>query len=983
MNKEVKIYWKSQSCTLLDDCLFVYQGIVRRFDHTAETVTLQLEDLTEKKLHKDLPSTFVDVSDIELYNKDNGEYIPITYGVVKNAPIRITSINMEDDETLGTLELKADTLPLYGYSGHNPLKVLLNDRYLNVLREFMETFDSHPEFYNDYHTQYRDNSENNGVFIDLIFNGDNDGNYKSNLAGNNEAQVIHFDRLPEGISVSNPNPSSEITQTQIDGIFGENNEIAQSFANNDWDINGLDTISNAIDGDKNTFADLICRDILIANCNNLNNPSFNFIRQYGTVDFKLATIDNSDIISGILYKLRIIGEVEDVDSTNSSLGNIGRLKYMLANEDYTTQISSDKEYGYENPYDLEGVLIGNVFLPFEYTKKTNDLYQFLSFQLIPKNDGSNNVHDAHIRLNDIRTDVLFDIENYFNKTFSIDIKGRIDISGNLIQNPAAIIKDILDKELSLTIQHTDTNYIEALNIADGLKFGFSVDKKVNSKRLIAGIASNTRFVPVFTLNGFSLKSIKDRYILGDSLEIKNSDIIKYSFSRTKIEDVKSKVSLKYFYDYEQDSNIKSIDLTIEDLDIIGWGGYDYYNFSKYDSQGGITHPNSTLEFEANYIQDKETAEDLSKFLLHWYRNQHTKFKLTLPLSYLYLEVGDVVRFDSLLDDMKAYGEDYTQMQERNNQWIYPAFMITSLNKNPDKVEVEAIQLHYHGVDSNYGWNLEVEEEGEDFVQFFGDVNQDGEINVIDIIMILNHIMGISYLTSTQYNIADVNQDGIVNIIDIVAVVNIIIEEDPPEGVPIHPEVEVSTHFTGGDYDPDLEQGDDGFEEFGTFLNIDIIDLLSDTSGEIETHEWVGFRRITQWTTSPLVGGTTLISESIDLNWEGTMIGQGTSSIEWNPSSDLWGDVYNDLPNIQQIFWHRGSNDAGTINSIIVINFFSGLQDNYGNLVTSATVDIDGVQTIVGIDDNVPYTIYIYDTGNMPYWLAPYIELDEDEEKLEE
>ena len=34
-----------------------------------------------------------------------------------------------------------------------------------------------------------------------------------------------------------------------------------------------------------------------------------------------------------------------------------------------------------------------------------------------------------------------------------------------------------------------------------------------------------------------------------------------------------------------------------------------------------------------------------------------------------LEAGDVVRFDSLVNDMKAYGEDYTEPVSRNGQTI--------------------------------------------------------------------------------------------------------------------------------------------------------------------------------------------------------------------------------------------------------------------------------------------------------------------------
>ena len=52
----------------------------------------------------------------------------------------------------------------------------------------------------------------------------------------------------------------------------------------------------------------------------------------------------------------------------------------------------------------------------------------------------------------------------------------------------------------------------------------------------------------------------------------------------------------------------------------------------------------------------------------------------------------------------------------------------------------------------------------------GDVNDDGIINVLDIILTVNIILGIA-----DYNQnADVNNDTIVNVLDIVSLVNIIL-----------------------------------------------------------------------------------------------------------------------------------------------------------------------------------------------------------------
>jgi len=63
---------------------------------------------------------------------------------------------------------------------------------------------------------------------------------------------------------------------------------------------------------------------------------------------------------------------------------------------------------------------------------------------------------------------------------------------------------------------------------------------------------------------------------------------------------------------------------------------------------------------------------------------------------------------------------------------------------------------------------------DDISLLMGDVNFDGVINVIDIVSIVNHILGSSTLFDSEFAAADINDDGIINVIDIVGVVNIIL-----------------------------------------------------------------------------------------------------------------------------------------------------------------------------------------------------------------
>ena len=288
----------------------------------------------------------------------------------------------------------------------------------------------------------------------------------------------------------------------------------------------------------------------------------------------------------------------------------------------------------------------------------------------------------------------------------------------MIEKPSDIIYHIIGEELekgSGIIDTTETNGQTGLGRArdnhEGWEMAFSVNKNINSKRLIEGIAKETKLFPFFKGDKLSFNSLKDVYVDGDEdFQIKDSDVISYKFDRTKIEDIKTKVILLYHYDYATDEFMKSTESLIIDqtaFDFFEDGGtvYDnsYYGIEEDNEDG--TGGQGGDPIEVKYIRHQgmgnpqdETIAKLQRFLLAWYCQQHNTCKIKLGLSYLFAEVGDITAFPTLLK--KVYGEDYSLEYRQNNppvirngQEILPYWMVMGVSKSLDSVTLDLIQLH--------------------------------------------------------------------------------------------------------------------------------------------------------------------------------------------------------------------------------------------------------------------------------------------------
>ena len=75
--------------------------------------------------------------------------------------------------------------------------------------------------------------------------------------------------------------------------------------------------------------------------------------------------------------------------------------------------------------------------------------------------------------------------------------------------------------------------------------------------------------------------------------------------------------------------------------------------------------------------------------------------------------------------------------------------------------IDTLQIMYdQWYENNFEYNI-------------GDINQDLIIDILDIILIVNAILG-EELDGTQFYLADINSDNILNIQDIIIIINLIL-----------------------------------------------------------------------------------------------------------------------------------------------------------------------------------------------------------------
>ena len=96
-------------------------------------------------------------------------------------------------------------------------------------------------------------------------------------------------------------------------------------------------------------------------------------------------------------------------------------------------------------------------------------------------------------------------------------------------------------------------------------------------------------------------------------------------------------------------------------------------------------------------------------------------------------------------------------------------------------------------------------------EMIGDINADGAVNILDVVLLANAVLTGNYLSE-----GDINGDGMNNVLDIVGMVNIILDGPPTEQLPTWDYVDINTNseYFGQLIGPDTFNGNVSLYYFG-------------------------------------------------------------------------------------------------------------------------------------------------------------------------
>ena len=654
MNKEVNIWYASQSSQALNEteCYLAGTFIIRSFTQDEDKIGLNCEDLSQDKLHIDLPLNSVPEG-IELLSKYRGKPVPMVFGSVDKSPsvlvaneytnyLNEVNILFDNNEVASVFDTQNaasahefDTLVSVIYS---PLFIYKDDNYINI----PQIAEHNNEI--DVSVQFEITEGSSSIKLLYSYSLDGDTYTSENTVAAN---------FLEGNFIKSPISISPIESGRSDYIDSE--EVYLSYAPY------FDDLQYTKDKMKHTYGYFGISE---------TEGIWVTALTYAGINLEFTPLNVGEIQKRyFLCKLQAFKTTGD-NANNLDVRLILQPTPNVASQSHVICVTSGNA-----PTNVE---FDNLFnLVFDHIDISswgiNDTFQIYTYA---------NLASAGYVFNKYYESVL--LEYYkIDSPLTLDFYAKVEGRGGEAPTLQKIYGEILGVDI-LDFSGYDESSADPFSLG---QYAFTIDNKINSKKLLEEISASSGLFPYFKDGKFNVKSIKDSH--GDTtIIIKTDDIIKYKFSRTSINKVYTKVTVSYHYDYGLKEFTKDTgEVTPTESGLWGTGESIY---SEDHFGAGF---DQELVFESKYIRDPDTAMNLAKYLCGLHANQHNLITLTLPLNYLELELGDIVKLDKLIQGRKMFGEDYTFSTLRNGQTIYHLFFIDRIKKDLDKVEIRLYQLH--------------------------------------------------------------------------------------------------------------------------------------------------------------------------------------------------------------------------------------------------------------------------------------------------
>ncbi len=395
-------------------------------------------------------------------------------------------------------------------------------------------------------------------------------------------------------------------------------------------------------------------------------------------------------------------------------------------------------------------------------------------------------------------------------------EGEPYLTSGIVLKPSDIVLDIIENEmhydLGTNYENVDQDAIDKSRQAHmGWSMGFSRYKKTSGKKLIEEILRESKSYPTFISDGkFSLITIKEQYGEEDVYKtIRESDVINYNFSQTKIEDIVTSVKAYYNYDHGMKEYTH-----FEYQNIVDYN--TYYDHSSPNIGGGIfldegeggafnmshqdiqDNKKGYIELNLKYHTDKFTVQDFVKYTIMNNCLPHNVCELTLSLNNMDIDIGSVIRLPliqgekipsvgsqrDILHVNKFTGEteeyathyeansplDYSKTNLRNGVEIYPYWIVMEKETGINGVKLKAYQLHnLVPIDRN---SMSVEW-GDGNNVIYGNTNQisTSYFSTGEPIPNWNYNPNATVHQGPEIPYFDITGDGILNINDCVALIN--------------------------------------------------------------------------------------------------------------------------------------------------------------------------------------------------------------------